>query len=133
MAPGTSSGEPHPRGAQRLRTGDPLRDSVLQQLDGMGWDVVVTMRCPFDAFSSGSRRGEEEILLTAVGSLRSAQHRADLLQQIAHVAEGHALFIVRGEPTRRSIEGLPILTIPELRRLRDPAELMDDLSERESA
>lgn len=121
------------RNPARLRTGDPLRDIVLQQLDGMGWDVVVTVRCPFDAFSSGSRRGEEEILLTAVGSLRSAQHRADLLQQIARVAEGHALFIVRGEPNRRSIEGLPILTIPELRRHRDPAELMDDLRERESA
>ncbi|MCI4358566.1 MAG: helix-turn-helix domain-containing protein [Thermoplasmata archaeon] len=121
------------RDAHRLRTGDPFRDTVLQKLDGMGWDVVVTVRCPFDAFSSGSMRGEEEILITAVGSLRSAQHRADLLQQIARVAEGHALFIVGGSPTRRSIEGLPILTMHELRRHRDPQELMDDLTERESA
>ncbi|HEV2520183.1 MAG TPA: helix-turn-helix domain-containing protein [Thermoplasmata archaeon] len=117
----------------RLRTGDPLRDTALQQLDGMGWEVFVTVRCPFDAFSSGSMRGEEEILITAVGSLRSAQHRADLLQQIARVAEGHALFIVGGSASRRSIEGLPILTMTELRRHRDPAELMDEIAERESA
>ena len=128
---------PDPRGpgreAQRLSTGDPLRDLVLQQLEGMGWEVFVTVRCPFDAFSSGSMPGGEEILITAVGSLRSAQHRADLLRQIARVAEGHALFIVRGDATARSIEGLPVLTVPELRRHRDPAELVAELDERQGA
>ncbi len=133
--PGSRGRRPRPAGPDvgRLRTGDPLRDTVLQQLDGMGWDVYVTVRCPFDAFSAGSMRGAEEILITAVGSLRSAQHRADLLQQIARVAEGHALFIVRGEPNRRSVEGLPVLTMHELKRQRDPQDLMDEIAEREGA
>jgi putative transcriptional regulator len=115
-------------------TGDPLRDAALAQLDGMGWEVFVTVRCPFDAFSAGALRGGEEILITTVGSLRSARHRAELLQQIARVAEGHALFIVRGsEGGQRSIEGLPLFTMPELRRHRDPAGLMDEIADRESA
>jgi putative transcriptional regulator len=123
-------GPRRPRGP--TPTGDPLRDNVFQQLDVMGWRVVVTVRCPFDAFSQGATHGNEEILLTAVGSLRSAQHRADLLQQIARVAEGHALYIVRDLPNRRSIGGLPILTMGELRRHRDREELIDEIAERES-
>ncbi len=123
-----------PRRARTLRaTGDELRDSALAQLGGMGWEVFVTVRCPFDAFSTGDLRGGREVLITTVGSLRSARHRADLLQQIAHVAEGHALFIVREASGRRSIEGLPLFTVPELRRHRDPAELIDEIAERESA
>ena len=102
-------GPRRPRGP--IPTGDQLRDNVFEQLDGMGWRVVVTVRCPFDAFSQGATKGAEEILLTAVGSLRSAQHRAELLQQIARVAEGHALYVVREVSSRRSIEGLPVLTV----------------------
>ncbi|MCI4349717.1 MAG: hypothetical protein L3J93_05825 [Thermoplasmata archaeon] len=116
-----------------LPTGTSLRENVFRELDGMGWEVVVTVRCPFDAFSSGALGGQEEILLTAVGTLKTAQHRADLLQQIAHVAEGHALYVVTGSPSHRSIDGLPILTVRELRRHRDPAELIADIAERESA
>jgi putative transcriptional regulator len=116
-----------------IPTGDSLRDTVFQQLDGMGWRVVVTIRCPFDAFSDAGGRGEEEILLTAVGSLRSAQHRADLLQQIARVAEGHALYIVRDRPNRRSIGGLPVLSMGELKRHRDRQELIEEIADREGA
>jgi putative transcriptional regulator len=123
-------GPRRPRGP--IPTGDPLRDNVFEQLDVMGWRVVVTVRCPFDAFSQGATTGGEEILLTAVGSLRSAQHRADLLQQIARVAEGHALYIVGDVSNRRSIDGLPILTMGELRRHRDRAELIEEIAERES-
>ncbi|HEV2429606.1 MAG TPA: helix-turn-helix domain-containing protein [Thermoplasmata archaeon] len=123
---------PHrPKGP--IPTGDPLRDTVFQQLDGMGWQVSVTVRCPFDAFSQGRSRGEEQILLTAVGSIRSAQHRADLLQGIARVAEGHALYIVKGDPNRRSIDGLALFTMRDLRRHRDPAELVEEITVREGA
>jgi putative transcriptional regulator len=124
-------GPRRPRGP--IPTGDRLRDNVFEQLDGMGWRVVVTVRCPFDAFSQGATRGGEEILLTAVGSMRSAQHRAELLQQIARVAEGHALYIVRDLSNRRSIGGMPVLTVGELRRHRDRAELIEEIAEREGA
>ncbi|HUI38402.1 MAG TPA: helix-turn-helix domain-containing protein [Thermoplasmata archaeon] len=124
-------GPSRPRGP--IPTGDPLRDNVFRQLDGMGWQVVVTVRCPFDAFSSGALPGGEEILLTAVGSLRSAEHRAELLQEIARVAEGHALYVVTGVEGHRSIDGLPILTVHELRRHRDPRALIEEIAGRESA
>ncbi|MCI4340184.1 MAG: helix-turn-helix domain-containing protein, partial [Thermoplasmata archaeon] len=43
------------------KTGDPVRDGVFQQLDDMGWEVVVTVRCPFDAFTHGPTRREDEV------------------------------------------------------------------------
>jgi len=108
------------------RTGDPLRDGVLQQLEGMGFDVTVTVRAPFDALGR-----TPEILLAAVGSLRTALHRAEVLHGLARVAEGHALFVVRDSFSRPAIAGLPILTVTELRRHRDPDELIDEITERE--
>jgi putative transcriptional regulator len=113
-------------------TGDAVRDGVFRQLDGMGWEVVVTIRCPFDAFTHGATRGEEEVLLTSVGSLRTAQHRSELLQELARVIEGHAVFVVRDAQGRPSVDGLPIVTLRELYRHRDRDELVDLINERES-
>lgn len=115
------------------RTGDPLRDVVFHELGGMGWEVTVTIRCPFDAFTRSPANEDEEILLTTVGSLRSAHHRAEVLQGLARVAEGHALYILREERDRRSVEGLPVLTIRELKRVAGRDELLETISERESA
>jgi putative transcriptional regulator len=132
--PATSpeAGEGTPPVRRRKTTGDPLRDGVLRQLDGMGWEVTVTIRCPFDSLSHGDTRGEERTLLTSVGTLRTAQHRADLLLQLARVAEGHAMFIVREATGRRDVEGLPILSVHELQRHRDRDELLDAIEERGS-
>jgi putative transcriptional regulator len=109
------------------RTGDPLRDGVFQQLDGIGLEVTVTIRAPFDALARA-----REILLTGVGSLRSAAHRAEVLNGIARVAEGHAMFVVREGTHRSSIDGLPILDVTELRRHRDPEGLLEEISSRET-
>jgi putative transcriptional regulator len=109
------------------RTGDALRDGVLRQLDGMGIEVTVTLRAPFDALAR-----TPEVLLATAGSLRTALHRAEVLHGLARVAEGHALFVVRDPVPRPSIAGLPILTITELRRHRDPDELIEEITERES-
>ena len=113
-------------GAPRPRTGDPLRDGVLDQLDGMGLEVTVTVRAPFDALAR-----TPAVLLAGVGSLRTALHRAEVLHGIARVAEGHAMFVVRESVHRPSIAGLAILNVTELRRHRGPEELLEEISERE--
>ncbi len=108
-------------------TGDPWRDDVLERLGDIGLEVTVTARAPFDALAR-----TPDILLAALGSLRTALHRAEVLHGLARVAEGHALFVVREQVHRPSIAGLPILSISELRRHRDRDDLLEDLSERES-
>lgn len=110
----------------RPRTGDALRDGMLDQLDGMGLEVVVTVRAPFDAFTR-----TPEILLASTGSLRAALHRAEILHGLARVSEGHAMFVVRDSVHRPSISGLPILNVTELKRHRDGEDLIEDISERE--
>ncbi|MGC2289196.1 MAG: helix-turn-helix domain-containing protein [Thermoplasmata archaeon] len=114
------------------RTGDPLRDGVFRQLDGMGWEVHVTIRCPFDAFTRGTSGGEREFLLTGVGTLRSAQHRAEVLLGLARVAEGHAVFVVGEAGKHTTIEGVPVVTTQELRRTRARDEFFELVEERES-
>jgi putative transcriptional regulator len=116
---GAGDGPPAP-------TGDALRDGVFRQLDGLGLEVTVTVRAPFDALAKA-----HEILLTGVGSLRTAARRAEILHGVARVTEGHAMFIVREQVHRDTIAGLPILTVAELKRHRDPDELLEALAERE--
>ena len=108
-------------------TGDPGRDGVLEQLGDIGLEVTVTTRAPFDALAR-----TPDILLAALGSLRTALHRAEVLQGLARVAEGHALFVVREPIHRTSIDGLALLSVSDLRRHRDPDELLEEISERES-
>lgn len=109
-------------------TGDPLRDGVFRQLDGIGLSVIVTSRAPFDAFARA-----QEIVLTGVGSLRNALRRAEVLHGIARVVEGHAMFVVGETIHRSSIDGLPIFTVVELKRHRDPEALLEEITAREGA
>jgi putative transcriptional regulator len=125
-----AAGQKVPR--RPARTGDPLRDGVFRQLDGMGWEVHVTIRCPFDAFTKGTSGGEKEFLLTGVGTLRSAQHRAEVLSGLARVAEGHAVFVVGEAAKHTTIEGVPVVTTQELRRTRARDEFFELVEERES-
>jgi putative transcriptional regulator len=125
-ADAASSDEGPPTERKVASTGDALRDGVLQQLGGMGLEVTVTVRAPFDALAR-----TPEVLLAAVGSLRTALHRAEVLHGIARVAEGHAMFIVRDSVHRTSVGGLPLLTVTELRRHRDPEDLLEEIAERE--
>jgi putative transcriptional regulator len=133
-APATDGAGPkrsRPRPSDPTAPGDAMRAVVFRQLDGMGWEVVVTLRCPFDAFTHGPTRGEDEVLLTSVGSFRTAQHRAEVLQELARVIEGHAMFVVRDTPRSNSVDGLPLVTVRELSRHRGRDELVDLLHERE--
>lgn len=111
---------------RRPSSGDPWRDGILDQLDVMGLDVTLTSRAPFDALAR-----TPDVLLAAIGSLRMALHRAEVLHGLARVAEGHAMFVVRENIHRASISGLPILNASELRRQRDADELLEEISERE--
>jgi len=130
LAPRTSGApsEEPPAATHPALTGDALRDGVFRQLDGLGLEVTVTVRAPFDALARA-----QEILLTGVGNLRTAVRRAELLHGIARVAEGHAMFVVREEVHRTTIAGLPILTVAELKRHRDPEGLLEAIAEREGA
>lgn len=110
----------------RQSSGDPWRDGVLAQLDGMGLDFTLTSRAPFDAVAR-----TPDILLAAIGSLRTALHRAEVLHGLARVAEGHAMFVVRESVHRSCISGLAILNVTELRRQRDTDDLLEEISERE--
>ncbi|MGA7861518.1 MAG: helix-turn-helix domain-containing protein [Thermoplasmata archaeon] len=126
-------GAPEAKASRRpARTGDPLRDGVFRQLDGMGWEVHVTVRCPFDAFTRGTPGGEKEFLLTGVGTLRSAQHRAEVLLGLARVAEGHAVFVVGDSVKHTTIDGVPVVTTEELRRTRARDEFFELVEGRES-
>ena len=131
---GARGGTPREPERPAARSSDPLRANVFARLQGMGWDVVPTVRAPFDAFTRTPEVDRvQEILLTAIGNLRTAQHRAEMLRELARVTEQHAMFVVADRGARPSIDGLPVLSVHELARTRDRDELLDEIEEREGA
>jgi putative transcriptional regulator len=114
----------------RRRPGGSWSEDVFQELDEQGWEVVVTVRSPFDALARDEAAPQEDFLLMGVGDLKSAEKRSRLLYHIARVAEGHCFFVVPERREKENIGGTPLVSLAELRRHRAPEELRDLISER---
>lgn len=103
---------------------------ILSALGGQGWKIEVTVRSPFDALARHNIEPQRNLVVLGIGDLTSAMRRARGLHEIARVAEGWSLFIVRERKDRENIEGTPLIEFSELRRRRDPESLLDLMEER---
>ncbi|MDE1819635.1 MAG: helix-turn-helix domain-containing protein [Euryarchaeota archaeon] len=113
----------------RPRPQGPLPPSVAEELNERGWDLIITLRTPFDLLAREERRHEERVLI-GVGDLQSAERRSRLLFHVARVAEGESLFVVPERRSRTNVEGVPLVSYQELRRHAGPEELRELLRER---
>jgi len=103
--------------------------SVFTTLERLGYDVLPTVRCPFEAFT----QDRELVLLTAVTSVgEPAQAKASVVSNLARIVERDGVLFVERRTTRTSLEGTPIIGKDELKRIRDRAEILDLIEERKS-
>lgn len=112
---------PRPKGA--------LPPALAEEMDESGWDLVITVRTPFDALAREEGKENPQVLI-GVGDLRSAERRSRMLFHIARVAEGESLFVVPERRSRTNVEGVPLISYQELRRHAGPEELRELLRER---
>ncbi len=102
---------------------------VFTRLNRLGYDVLPTVRCPFDAFT----RDREIVLLTAVTSgTERADEKASIVSNLARIVERDGVLFVERRTTRTSLEGTPIIGKDELKRIRDRAEILELIEERKS-
>lgn len=120
---------PLPAGGRRAAAKGPLPPAVAEQMDTEGWDLVITLRAPFDVLAREESHREQPLFI-GVGDLANAGRRSRLLWSIARVAEGESLYVVGERRSRTSVEGVPLVTFQELRRHADPQELKELLRER---
>jgi predicted transcriptional regulator len=102
---------------------------VFGRLETLGYNVLPTMGCPFNALSST----EKHVFLTGVKAGRpdlNTKVRARVIAQISRVAEQDGVLIIERQVENQSIGGTPVISRPELDRLDDPEEILRIIHER---
>lgn len=107
---------------------DPLEALVTQLLEGIGYAVQATRRSPFHALSTQ----EDQTLLTGVGQdSPQLRRRARMVESMSRIIDRPGMFVVE-HTTRTTLEGVPVVSREELRRLADPQRILDLLLERQA-
>ena len=121
--------------AYTRETGEALRgleaferfeQDVFHKLQGLGYNVLPTVRCPFEAFAS-----RESLFLTGVPSKgERIEDKARVVSNISSVVEKDAVLFVEIHTSAESIGGTPLIRKSELRRIRDRDEIEYLIAER---
>ena len=99
--------------------------SILQHV---GYKVTPMGRCPFEAVSQDKK---EKILLTCVHKYdKKLQKKAQVMSSISKITEEHAVLITDKEVSKTNIEGTPLLIKKELKKIREPEEILELIIER---
>jgi putative transcriptional regulator len=105
-----------------------IEQDVFGHLEELGYRVLPTTGCPFNALSATQRR----VFLTAVEAGRpdmGTRARARVIAQISRVAETDGvLFVERSQQT--TIGGTPVIARKELELIGDPEEVIRLIQER---
>ncbi|OGS42582.1 MAG: hypothetical protein A3K67_02260 [Euryarchaeota archaeon RBG_16_62_10] len=117
--------------AQTLKSFDDfkgLNRDVFKMLREIGYSVVPTVRCPFDALA----KEEDVLILTGVEeNPRMTARKARVVGNISRVTEKKSVVFIKEETSLESIEGTPLITEDELRRADDAEDVLELILQRE--
>jgi len=103
-----------------------FEQDVFRKLQTLGYSVLPTVRCPFEAFAS-----RESLFLTGVPSKgERIEDKARVVSNISSVVEKDAVLFVEIHTSAESIGGTPLIRKSELRRIRDRDEIEYLIAER---
>jgi putative transcriptional regulator len=106
-----------------------IEQDVFGKLEDLGYRVLPTTGCPFNALSTAKRH----VFLTAVKAGKpdmGTRVRARVIAQISRVAEQDGVLIVERRVDQTSIGGTPVIESTELDRIGDPDEILRIIHER---
>ncbi len=107
---------------------DPLEALLHSMLEGLGYDVRTTKRSPFQALSTQ----REDTYLTGMGQdSPQLRRRARIVHSVSRITERPGFFVVE-RTTRTELNGVPVVTRAELKRLTDPERILELILERQS-
>jgi len=105
-----------------------LNRDVFEMLREIGYSVVPTIRCPFDALATE----EDFLLLAGVGEdPQTTARKARVVGNISRVTEKKSVIFIKDETSVRNIEGTPLITEDELRRADDADDVLELILKRE--
>ena len=99
---------------------------VFRKLETLGYSVLPTVRCPFDALAT-----RDTLFLTGVPTkAERLDEKARIVSNLSSVVERDAVLFVEVHTSVHSIGGTPLIEKAELRRIRDRDEIEDLIAER---
>ena len=110
--------------------GPGLEGAVLRRMSELGFRVAATQKSPFRAIGKDSGAQPNVILTGVVTQDADLAKRAAATADLCEVTETFGVFFVERTTTRLTLEGTPVVSREELRRVDDPEELLKLLTER---
>ncbi len=113
-------------GSQRVRDAAGFKAQLMELLRGLGYEVRLASRSPFDAIT----RDQRVLFLAGMGRHeRDLGRKAEAVANLSRVVERDPImFVVRR--ARRILSGIPIIDSKELRKLRGREEMVELVEER---
>src|SRR3989442_1171658 len=100
---------------------------MFERLERLGYQVLRTVRSPFDALS----KHEDTTFLTGVGEAdRALERKAEVVSNLSRVVEKDSVMFVERARVRMSIRGVPVIAREELRRAKDRDDVEEMISEK---
>lgn len=100
---------------------------IFSILEKVGYKVIPMERAPFEAVSQDKRK----ILLTCVDRYdKKLIRKARVVSSISDITEKHAVIIPDKDVHKTNIEGTPLIAKKELKKARDPEDIINLVLER---
>jgi len=100
---------------------------IFSILKNVGYRIIPMERAPFEALS----KDKERILLTCVHKYdKKIVKKAQIVSSISKITERYAVLFTDKEVSKKNIEGTPLIVKKELKKIREPEEILDLIIER---
>ncbi|MGQ9582240.1 MAG: transcriptional regulator [Thermoplasmatota archaeon] len=106
-----------------------FKTGVFKKLIGLGYNVIQTRRCPFDAISESQLRAT--VLVTGVGQANGeCLFKAQVISNVSSITEKNGVLFLDRRISRENISGTPVICRDELSRIHDEEKILRLIQER---
>ena len=100
---------------------------IFSQLRALGYDVVPTVHCPFDALT----KDKKVLIITGISDYdKKTAVKARILTNLSKITEQYSVIFLEKEVSKENLEGTPIIQKAELEKMDDSDEIITLISER---
>jgi putative transcriptional regulator len=100
---------------------------IFSLIEQLGYKIIPLDRCPFEAVS----KEKDQIVLTSVQKFdKKLVKKAQIMSSISKITEKYAVVFTDKETEKTNVEGTPLIKKKELKKLREPEEIIELIIER---
>ena len=100
-----------------------FKKGVFEKLEVLGYTVVPTKKCPFDAISESNVKAT--VLLTGVSQAdRTCLQKAKVIANISRITEKEGVLFLDRRMSRENIGGTPVICRDELKHIEDEDKMV---------